>query len=131
MNGAMERLPAGQRWRKRLWLCALLLGVTGMGSAASSARASTPASARGAQTYQVDIRNFAFAPNKLIVPAGAHVVWTNRDEEPHIVVSAGAGFAASPAMDTGDSYDTTFAKSGTYTYFCSIHPMMVGTIIVK
>jgi plastocyanin len=79
----------------------------------------------------VVIRNFAFQPATLTVTAGSKVVWTNRDEEPHLVVSAGAQFPASPALDTDDSYATTFAKPGTYTYFCSIHPHMVGTIIVK
>jgi plastocyanin len=76
------------------------------------------------------IRNFVFQPATLTVTAGSKVTWTNRDEEPHLVVSAGAQFPASPALDTDDSYSTTFAKPGTYTYFCSIHPHMVGTIVV-
>jgi plastocyanin len=25
----------------------------------------------------------------------------------------------------------TFSKAGTYKYFCSIHPHMTGTVIVK
>jgi plastocyanin len=85
----------------------------------------------GSAAYKVEIRNFHFMPALVTVPAGAQVTWTNKDEEPHIVVSAGGQFASSPALDTGDSYHTTFAKPGTYTYFCSIHPQMVGTIIVK
>ena len=79
----------------------------------------------------VTIRGFAFEPARLTISAGSKVTWTNRDEEPHIVVSAGTQFASSPALDTDDSYTTVFAKPGTYTYFCSIHPHMVGTIIVK
>src|SRR5437762_1271809 len=43
------------------------------------------------------IRNFAFEPAMLTIVAGSKVVWTNRDEEPHLVVSAGAQFPASPA----------------------------------
>jgi plastocyanin len=77
------------------------------------------------------IRNFAFEPATLTIVAGNKVSWTNRDEEPHQVVSAGAQFPASPALDTDDNYATVFTKPGTYTYFCSIHPHMVGTIIVK
>lgn len=130
MNGATQELPITHR-RCQRWQGALLLGLLGIGAMLAPTHASTAAKAHGTRTFQVDIRNFMFAPNKLIVPAGARVVWTNRDEEPHIVVSTGGGFTASSAMDTGDSYGTTFAKSGTYTYFCSIHPMMVGTIIVK
>jgi plastocyanin len=119
--GVMERLPAKHRWHQRRWLCALLLGVTGMSSAVHPAHASTPASARRAQTDQIDIRNLAFAPNKPTVPAGARLVWSNRDDEPYLVTSPGAGFAASPALDISESYAATFAKPGTYTYFCSLH----------
>lgn len=82
-------------------------------------------------THQVAIENFAFAPKTLTVPAGTRVVWTNRDEEPHVVTSAGAAFASSKALDSGDTYAVTFFKPGTYTYYCSIHPMMVGMIIVQ
>jgi plastocyanin len=79
----------------------------------------------------VSIMNFAFQPTTLTVAAGSRVVWVNHDDEPHLVVSAGAQFKASPAMDTDDRYALVFATPGTYTYFCSIHPHMVGKIIVK
>jgi plastocyanin len=79
----------------------------------------------------VAIRNFAFEPATLTVAAGSKVVWTNRDDEPHLVVSAGGQFHASPALDTDDSYAAVFATPGVYTYFCSIHPHMVGKIVVK
>ena len=93
------------------------------------AQAAVPASSSAA--YQVGIRNFHFEPARLVVPAGATVTWTNRDEEPHVVASAGNGFKSSPALDTGDHYTATFSKPGTYTYFCSIHPQMTGTIVVR
>lgn len=80
---------------------------------------------------RVEIENFAFKPKTLTVPAGSKVVWTNLDEEPHIVTSAGGSFSNSPGLDTNDSYSFTFDKPGTYTYYCSIHPMMVGTIVVQ
>lgn len=92
--------------------------------------ASTSAS-RKVQAQQIEIRNFAFAPATLTVPAGTRVVWTNHDEEPHVITSAGSLFASSKGLDTGDSYAVAFSKPGTYAYYCSIHPMMVGTIIVK
>jgi plastocyanin len=82
-------------------------------------------------TTQVDIRNFGFSPKSITVPVGTRVVWTNHDEEPHVVTSAGTGFVSSKALDTSDSYAVTFSKPGTYAYYCSIHPMMVGTIVVQ
>jgi plastocyanin len=93
----------------------------------------SPVNAASASTkpVAVDIRNFAFSPKSLTVSAGTRVVWTNRDDEPHVVVSAGHQFASSNALDTSDSYAVTFEHAGTYTYYCAIHPMMVGTIIVQ
>jgi plastocyanin len=95
--------------------------------AALSVQAAAPAPA----TYQVGIRNFHFQPMQIVVPAGATVTWTNHDEEPHVVTSAGGQFKSSPALDTGDHYSAVFTKPGTYAYSCSIHPQMSGTIVVK
>ena len=80
----------------------------------------------------VTIANFAFAPTPLTVAAGTKVTWTNTDDEPHTVMSADGGATfKSPALDTDDKFSFTFDKPGTYKYFCSIHPHMVGTIVVK
>ena len=80
----------------------------------------------------VTISNFAFAPAILSVTPGTKVTWTNKDEEPHTVTSADAGATfKSAALDTDDKFSFTFDKPGTYKYFCSVHPHMVGTIVVK
>ena len=80
----------------------------------------------------VTIDNFAFAPAILLIAPGTKVVWDNKDEEPHTVTSADGGMMfKSPALDTDDKFSFTFGKPGTYKYFCSIHPHMVGTIVVK
>jgi len=84
-----------------------------------------------AEKSVVTIRNFAFQPATLTVAAGTRVIWTNRDDELHRVVSDDGAFNASPALDTDDSYSTIFAKAGNYGYYCSIHPHMVGRIVVK
>ena len=94
--------------------------------AACAAHGASPKTA-----YQVGIRNFHFEPMQLVVPAGATVTWTNHDEEPHVVTSAGNQFKSSPALDTDDHYSAVFTKPGTYAYYCSIHPQMTATIVVK
>lgn len=102
-------------------LCAVQVSVM-------AADASSP---KGGGNSQVAIQNFAFEPKTITVSAGTTVVWTNKDEEPHTVTSAGPGFTSSKALDTDDTYKATFSTPGTYTYYCSIHPHMVGTIIVQ
>lgn len=86
----------------------------------------------GAQANEakVTISDFNFAPATLTIPAGTTVTWNNDDEEPHLVVDSEAAFK-SQALDTGDAYSFTFTTPGRYTYFCSIHPHMVGTIVVE
>jgi plastocyanin len=81
------------------------------------------------ESKQITVRDFMFQPAALAVPAGATVTWTNKDDEPHSVKSD-TGLFASGAMDTNDSYSFRFDKPGIYHFRCSIHPRMVGTIIV-
>ncbi|HTT07430.1 MAG TPA: cupredoxin family copper-binding protein [Gammaproteobacteria bacterium] len=80
---------------------------------------------------EIGIDNFSFKPNELIVRAGTRVTWINHDDTPHIVVSVDKRFKSSPALDTGDQYSYVFDKAGSYEYFCSLHPKMVGRIIVN
>ena len=49
---------------------------------------------------------------------------------PHTVTENGKIFR-SAALDTGDRFSYTFAQSGEFTYYCTLHPMMVGKIVVK
>jgi amicyanin len=79
---------------------------------------------------KVTIDNFRFAPQVLTVKAGTNVTWTNRDDVPHAVVSTSKKFA-SRVLDTDERFSVTFRESGTYEYYCSVHPHMTGKIIVQ
>jgi plastocyanin len=78
----------------------------------------------------IDIDNFKFGVVSLQIAVGTTVTWTNRDDVPHTVVSLKKIFK-SPALDTGEHFSYTFANSGTFDYYCSVHPRMTGTIVVK
>jgi len=81
---------------------------------------------------QVVIDNFSFEPKTLTVAVGTEVVWINHDDEPHTVVYSGeAKLFKSPALDTDDKFSFVFKEPGTYSYYCSVHPHMTATIIVK
>ena len=82
-----------------------------------------------AQEVKVTIDNFTFNPPELNVKVGDTVTWTNRDDIPHLVVSAGK--FRSKALDTDNSFSFTFASAGDYPYFCSLHPHMTGMIKVE
>jgi plastocyanin len=78
---------------------------------------------------EVHIDNFTFAPAQLTVKVGTTVTWTNRDDIPHTVVSAGK--FRSKTMDTDGSFSFTFTTAGEYKYFCSLHPHMTGMVKVE
>jgi plastocyanin len=82
-----------------------------------------------ADELKVTIDNFTFAPAELKVKVGDTVTWSNHDDIPHTVVSAGK--FRSKALDTDDTFSFTFTAAGEYPYFCSLHPHMTGTIKVE
>jgi len=103
-----------------LFLANLSLGQTEKG-----------ASADDAKTNQIVIKDFHFTPQTLTVKSGKKITWINRDEEPHTVVSVEKQFKKSAPLDTDQEFTITVGLPGTYTYFCSVHPKMTGTIVVE
>lgn len=88
-----------------------------------------PATSARADDTEVHIDNFVFKPAELTVKVGTTVTWTNRDDIPHTVVSAGK--FRSKTLDTDDKFSFTFTNAGDYKYFCSLHPHMTGMIKVE
>ena len=80
---------------------------------------------------RIEIKDFAFNPQTITVKSGEKVTWINRDEEPHTIVSVEKQFKKSTALDTDQEFTITAGAPGTYTYFCSVHPKMTGTIVVE
>jgi plastocyanin len=76
---------------------------------------------------EVSITNFAFMPESTTVKKDATVTWTNEDSAAHTVVSS---VFDSPSLGKGQTFSHTFDTAGTYSYHCSIHPSMQGTVIV-
>ena len=96
---------------------------------AVAAMIASPIHAARCEELSIMIDNFTFEPAQLSVKVGTTVTWKNRDDIPHTVVSAGK--FRSKTLDTDDSYSFTFTAAGDYTYFCSLHPHMKGTIKVE
>jgi len=104
------------------------------GEAASRAHAAaipqTAAVAAGVVANEVTIDNFAFSPKAVSVKAGSKLTWRNRDDVPHKIQSADNRFVASPLLDTKAVYSVAFPESGEFPYFCSLHPVMQGRVVV-
>jgi plastocyanin len=73
---------------------------------------------------------FAFGPDNISVPAGTTVTWTNDGDIQHSA-SSDSGLFDSQLLSSGEAFSFTFDKPGTYSYFCTPHPWMLGQVIVK
>jgi plastocyanin len=108
-----------------------LLGGALIGAASSpGVLAGEPMVKTAVAPATVQMKDLQFQPAILTVTAGTTVIWTNDDSSPHTVTDKARGFR-SAALDSKETFSYTFAKPGEFTYFCTIHPMMVGKIIVK
>jgi plastocyanin len=82
--------------------------------------------------------NKAYSPNPIPIQRGTTVVWRNDDTTLHTAVS-GKGVSdtslgkmfESPPIAPGKTFSHKFDAVGTYDYFCTLHPAMVGTVVVK
>jgi plastocyanin len=109
-------------------LAALTLAALALFAAGKGMPATAPESQPAGK--QVNIDNFSFTPETLTVPVGTPVTGVNHDDIPHTVVSTEKGFK-SPVLDTDERFSYTFTAPGTYNFHCSIHPKMVGKIVVQ
>jgi plastocyanin len=99
-------------------------------------RAAQPSAARlyphtPSAPAQVTIQNHVFVPGVIYVPAGTTVRWTNHDAVSHTVTRAsGAESFDSGILPPGASFERRFDVPGTFSYSCTLHPSMTGTVIV-
>lgn len=87
----------------------------------------------------VNSSGFGFQYTSIRVKVGTTVTWTNVSAAPHTVTGVNTSDAAFnkgsdtlPANDVGPTsvYSFTFTTAGTFDYFCTIHPSMIGQVIV-
>jgi plastocyanin len=128
--GGTVRLSATLRAGTYTILCSIddhdELGMTTRLIVREDAPLVTPQSATAGT---VEIRGFAYGPVTLTVAAGTEVTWRNADSADHTVTADGGAFG-SDAIASGQTFATRLRDPGTYTYFCAIHPVMTGTVVV-
>jgi plastocyanin len=107
---------------------ALALCLGAAGALALSGPAASAAAQPAGPTVKID--NFVFGPEALTVSVGTTVTWINQDDIPHTVVASDKSFK-SKVLDSDERFSFTFTKPGEFGYFCSLHPHMVGKVIVK
>jgi len=113
--------------------CIALLGIASIGAtvvACSDDNNNPPAADVTITTGASTKTTTAFDPNpftKSLATSG-QVTWVNADGVEHDLESDSPLFDFD--MSAGATHSFTFTAAGTYPYHCSIHPNMVGTIVI-
>ena len=91
---------------------------------------SSPAPSGEAQrSEKVQIVEFTYGPDPVVVQTGGKVIWQNEDTAPHTATADDGSFDTG-VLERGKIKAETFKQAGTYPYFCEIHPTMHGTVEV-
>ncbi len=88
-----------------------------------------------------ELTEAAYTPNPIEVNVGDTVTWINDDSAPHTATSGSSdsgstgmfgGTDDSPQIigPEGDTQSFTFNEAGEFEYYCTLHPNMVGTVVV-
>jgi plastocyanin len=98
------------------------------GTAETTESESAP-SGEAAKSEKVQIVEFTYEPDPVVVQAGGKVIWQNEDTAPHTATADDGSFDTG-TIEKGKIGSATFKEAGTFTYFCEIHPTMHGTVEV-
>jgi plastocyanin len=110
-------------------LTALTLAVTAC-SSDDGGSDTTAAGSGGGGEETVEIADLAFSPDTLTVAVGTTVTWENSDSLPHTSTSEDEVWT-SGTLGSGDEFSVNFEQAGTFSYFCEIHPSMIGSVVVE
>jgi len=86
-------------------------------------------SGEAAKSEKVDIVEFTYQPDPVVVQVGGKVTWQNQDAAPHTATADDDSWDTG-TIEKGKIGSETFKEPGTFTYYCEIHPTMHGTVEV-
>jgi LPXTG-motif cell wall-anchored protein len=78
----------------------------------------------------VTISDFKFAPGTVTVNVGDTVTWSNSGPTGHSATANDGSFDTG-ILQKGSSGSHTFSQAGTFSYICTPHPFMKGTVVVQ
>lgn len=86
-------------------------------------------SGEASKSEKVDIIEFTYQPDPVVVQAGGKVIWQNQDAAPHTATADDESWDTG-TIEKGKIGSETFKEPGTFAYYCEIHPDMRGTVEV-
>jgi plastocyanin len=103
--------------------------TSGSGTPTGTTESETAPSGEAARSEKVEIVEFAYQPEPVVVAVGGKVIWQNEDSAPHTATADDGSFDTG-TLDKGKLKSESFKEAGTFPYFCEIHPTMHGTVEV-
>ena len=121
-----------------LLLTALAVGLISLSIDSTAIFAQTATSISIVPGSSAPTNKIFYDPSPANVAVGTTVTWTNDDATLHTATSgtglddpnSGKVFDSS-YLSKGKTYQHTFDKAGTFDYYCTLHPFMVGQVVVK
>lgn len=111
-------------------LAVAIMGCGGGGGGDSTPTTPTPPTPPVATT-SVTMQNLAFTPPAIVVSPGATVTWTNNDNTNHNVTFSSTSIASTTEFASGSKAVVMPTAAGTYSYTCTLHGGMNGTVKVQ
>lgn len=134
MLGSVFALPVGMYIRVSvIFLAGLCLAACSHSSPAPAPTAVAPPSATASVSIVSGARALganAYSPSPLTVAVGTTVTWVNNDTAPHNSTADNGNFATG-TISPGASASVKLTTAGSFVYHCTIHPGMVGTVVVQ
>jgi len=81
------------------------------------------------KSEKVDIVEFTYQPDPVVVQVGGKVIWQNQDTAPHTATADDESWDTG-TIEKGKIGSETFKEAGKFAYYCEIHPTMKGTVEV-
>ncbi len=120
---------------KLLWLTGVIITVMLIGGCTGQKTVQQQNTTTAAPDT-VDIKDFAYNPATINISKGITVTWTQLDSAPHTVTSIPdepsnqRKVLDSPLLNKGQTFSHTFYEIGNFEYTCTIHPSMIGKVVV-
>ncbi|MCL1600016.1 MAG: cupredoxin family copper-binding protein [Actinomycetia bacterium] len=117
--------------KRILLLSSLVAGMLLIAACSSSSTGTSAAEASDVGANEsISIEDFAFGPDGITISVGDTITWTNDESGVGHTTTSDDGVWDSKLLNPGDTFERTLNETGTFSYFCSIHPSMTASITV-
>jgi len=100
------------------------------GKRAAKGAEGAAAAANVANATHAEMKTMAFGPNRIEIPVGGTITWTNNDPLVH-TITADDGSWDSGAIEPGKTWSHTFTQAGEFAFHCTPHPFMKAVVVVR